>query len=209
MSINPIKLVRRLVSKKKERFQDKDYDLDLTYITNYVIAMGFPSEGLEKAIRNSRDDVVQFLKQRHGILVKIYNLCIEPSKQYSQDKIGDFSYGCYPFMDHNICSIRTIFNICVDMFLFIQQMNQLKMFIQHCLIAKNKGNQLTPEQLSLIEKDITKHQPVVAVHCKAGKGRTGLIICCFLLFTGAINDPQKAIEHYDKIRTSNKKALTI
>lgn len=52
--MNPLKIVRRLVSKKKERFQGEGYDLDLTYITNYVIALGFPADGLEKAIRNSR-----------------------------------------------------------------------------------------------------------------------------------------------------------
>lgn len=121
--MNPVKIIRRLVSKKKERFQGEGYDLDLTYITNYVIALGFPADGLEQAIRNSRQDVISFLKLRHGVFVKIYNLCIEPTKQYSQDKIPEFSYQKFPFCDHQICSIKQIFNICMDMFLFIQKMN--------------------------------------------------------------------------------------
>jgi hypothetical protein len=52
----------------------------MTYITNYVIAMGYPAGGMDAAIRNNREDVIAFLKSRHGVNVKIYNLCIEDSK---------------------------------------------------------------------------------------------------------------------------------
>ena len=31
---------------------------------------------------------------------------------------------------------------------------------------------------------------VVVVHCLAGKGRTGVSICCFLLSTALFNEPQ-------------------
>jgi phosphatidylinositol-3,4,5-trisphosphate 3-phosphatase/dual-specificity protein phosphatase PTEN len=58
------------------------FNLDLTYITNYVIALGYPAEGMEATIRNSRADVISFFKLKHGVNVKIYNLCIEKSKQY-------------------------------------------------------------------------------------------------------------------------------
>jgi phosphatidylinositol-3,4,5-trisphosphate 3-phosphatase and dual-specificity protein phosphatase PTEN len=70
------------VSRKKKRLQIEGFDLDMTYITNYVVALGFPAEGMERAIRNSREDVIKFFKMRHGINVKIYNLCIEKSKDY-------------------------------------------------------------------------------------------------------------------------------
>jgi hypothetical protein len=93
--------------------------LDLTYITNYIIALGFPAGGVETAYRNSREDVIRFLKGRHGINVKIYNLCWEKSKQYEQDAIPEFSYGKYPFCDHNISSMRQIFNCCLDIYLFL------------------------------------------------------------------------------------------
>jgi len=43
---------RRLVSKKKKRFQKEGFDLDLSYITPRIIAMGFPSTGVEAACEN-------------------------------------------------------------------------------------------------------------------------------------------------------------
>ena len=39
--------LKNLVSKEKRRFKDEKYDLDLTYINDKIIAMGFPSTGGE------------------------------------------------------------------------------------------------------------------------------------------------------------------
>jgi protein-tyrosine phosphatase len=52
------------------------------------------------------------------------------------------------------------------------------------------------------------------VHCKAGKGRTGLMVIAHLLFSeydfaDKENYPENAIEFYNVTRTMNKKALTI
>lgn len=67
-------LIRSLVSKKKRRLREDGYDLDLTYITERLIAMGFPSEKLEAAFRNPMGQVVKFLDARHGGRYKVYNL---------------------------------------------------------------------------------------------------------------------------------------
>ena len=38
---------RHKVSADKNRYQTGDYDLDLTYVSDRVIAMAFPAEGVE------------------------------------------------------------------------------------------------------------------------------------------------------------------
>lgn len=41
---------------------------------------------------------------------------------------------------------------------------------------------------------------MVVVHCNHGKGRTGTLICCFLLYCGLVNSPDKAMTYYARKR---------
>ena len=41
-------MLRGLVSKQKVRFYQDGFDLDLSYISDKIIAMGFPAKGTEK-----------------------------------------------------------------------------------------------------------------------------------------------------------------
>lgn len=41
---------------------------------------------------------------------------------------------------------------------------------------------------------------VCVVHCNHGKGRTGTLICCFMLFAGYFQDAKAAMEYYEKQR---------
>lgn len=54
---NKMNWLRKIVSGKRNRFNDDTFDLDVTYITQWVLAMSFPASGFETIYRNSITDV--------------------------------------------------------------------------------------------------------------------------------------------------------
>jgi len=166
---------KRLVSKQKRRFQDSNFDLDMSYITDKVIAMGFPSTGMEVMYRNSLSDIIKFFHVRHNDEVKVYNLCLEKDRIYNKDVFPNSKVGLFPATDHNPSPIKLILEFCIDICLY--------------LIKNPKG--------------------VAAVHCKAGKGRTGVMICSYLVFSGLCQTSEKAFRYYARVRTKNNTGVTI
>jgi len=165
-------LLRGAVSKKKRRFQKDGFDLDLTYVTPRIIAMGFPSEKVEAAFRNPMKEVLRFLDSYHKDHYKVYNLCSErnydPEKFYKRVEV-------FPFEDHNAPPFEMILHFC----------------------------QNVSEWLALDTKNIA------VIHCKAGKGRTGLMICAFLLYSKQWTTAKDALSFYAAMRTYNQKGVTI
>lgn len=51
--------------------------VDLSYITDRIIAMGFPSEGGESMLRNPLSDVQKFFTCLHHNREMVFNLCSE------------------------------------------------------------------------------------------------------------------------------------
>jgi hypothetical protein len=59
-------LVRKVVAGPKNTTRFEGSELDLTYITERVIAMAFPASDLiEKTYRNPIEDVVSYFNERH------------------------------------------------------------------------------------------------------------------------------------------------
>ena len=172
---------RRLVSRKKRRFTEGGHDLDLSYVTESIIAMGFPAgdpssgwfiDRVEGFYRNRMEDVVRFLDERHAGQFKVFNLCSE--RLYDPGRFGGL-VACFPFDDHNCPPLRLI-----------------QAFVES---AKSWLRQSADH--------------VVAVHCKAGKSRTGLMVCCLLIYLNYASSAEEAVAYYNLRRTHDGKGLTL
>ena len=50
---------------------------------------------------------------------------------------------------------------------------------------------------------------MLAIHCKAGKGRAGIMTCVVLLRLGYFDTADEVMDHYDRVRVSNNRGLTV
>uniref|UniRef100_A0A4W4GKG6 Phosphatidylinositol-3,4,5-trisphosphate 3-phosphatase n=1 Tax=Electrophorus electricus TaxID=8005 RepID=A0A4W4GKG6_ELEEL len=97
------KATRRMVSENKRRYQKDGFDLDLTYVTDRVIAMSFPSSGKQALYRNPIREVARFLDTKHPDHYKVYNLCSE--KGYDP-KFFHYRVERVMIDDHNVPSLE-------------------------------------------------------------------------------------------------------
>lgn len=164
--------IRRIVSKKKRRFQEDGFDLDLSYLTPTMIAMGYPSTGKEALYRNRATEVKRFLAKRHWARFWVFNLCSE--RDYPPS-LFDNRVSRYPFDDHNPPKLFTIALFCAEASRWLQ----------------------------------AHEENVIVVHCKAGKGRTGVMACCYLLWAGEFDNARDAIDFFGVARASDGNGITI
>lgn len=165
-------VIKTMVSKNKKRFEDGEFNLDLSYITDRIIAMGYPAQDIEKLYRNDARTVLKMLNVHHKGHYKLFNLCRE--RQYDS-AMFEGRVEWEPFEDHKPPRIEQIEPFCRK--------------VQDWLDA-DKAN-------------------VVAIHCKAGKGRTGVMICCYLLYAGIYRTPREVLKYYGEMRTKDGKGVTI
>ncbi len=84
--------LRKIVSGKRRRFQDDNYNLDITYITGRVLAMSFPAQGIESFYRNSIENVNLYTSKENPFAIFIY--LIYRSQNFlwkNMEKITEFS----------------------------------------------------------------------------------------------------------------------
>ena len=167
---NQAGFMKSLVSQDKTRFCYDGFDLDLTYITPRIIAMGYPSKNIEGIYRNNMEDVKNFFMTRHPNHYKVYNLCEE--RNY---KDCFYKQGYFPFKDHEAPPLNLIKPFCEDVKKFLDE----------------------------------DEKNVVAIHCLAGKGRTGTFICCLLLYLNFFETAEECLLYYGLLRVGTVKGVTV
>ena len=146
-------MIQRLVSQHKRRAVHDGFDLDLTYITENIIAMGLPATtGLARLYRNPVDEVVRFLTTFHKDQYYVYNLCARKKDHYDKAFFAGRVAG-FPFEDHGVPPLEMVQRFAESVSEWI---------------------------------DASKDR-VACVHCLAGKGRTGLMVCAVLLYRGTLH----------------------
>ncbi|CAH9067742.1 unnamed protein product [Cuscuta europaea] len=162
--------MRNLVSKKRRRLLVGGYDLDMSYITDRVLAMSFPAEHVRAMYRNPLWQVKSVLDMRHSGHYKVYNLCIEQSYDSAH------FYGRvqrYPIDDNHVPTLQMIKDFCEDV---------------HSWLSSDPKN-------------------IAVIHCMAGKGRTGMMVCAYLVYTGM--SAEEALQVYAEKRTTNNEGVSI
>jgi len=131
-----IKQMRYLVSKDKFRFVDEDegYDLDLTYITHKLIAMGYPSQtAIQSTYRNTIDDYATFLNDKHRKKYQVYNLTEEPYDGTKfENRVLHFSID-----DHHSPSLSMLLNIMQTMEKWLKA-DEENVAVVHCKAGRGR-----------------------------------------------------------------------
>ncbi|XP_073085904.1 phosphatidylinositol 3,4,5-trisphosphate 3-phosphatase TPTE2-like isoform X4 [Manis javanica] len=158
------KLCRRMVSENKRRYKKDGFDLDLTYITEHIIAMSFPSSGKMSFYRNPIKEVARFLNTKHQNHYQVYNLCSE--RDYDPKY---FHYRVHRIMinDHNVPSLSGMLTF-------------------------------TKEVAEWMAQD---NENIVVIHCKGGKGRTGTMVCAFLIASEIFKTAEDTLYYFGERRT--------
>ncbi|XP_027363447.1 phosphatidylinositol 3,4,5-trisphosphate 3-phosphatase and protein-tyrosine-phosphatase PTEN2A [Abrus precatorius] len=183
-SKNAVKAVqvkaRHVVSQNKRRYQEGGFDLDMTYITENIIAMGFPAGDMSSGFfgyvegfyRNHMEEVIKFFETHHKGKYKVYNLC---SERLYDASLFEGKVASFPFDDHNCPPIQLIISFCQSAYSWLKQ-------------------------------DI---ENVVVVHCKAGMARTGLMISSLLLFLKFFPTAEESMDYYNQKRCIDGKGLVL
>lgn len=161
--------------------------------------MGYPSTGVEGQYRNNENEVYKFFQvcpRRCCIITMPPALTL-------------FRLLLFFALQTRHAGHYRIINLCSE--------RQYNLEIFHGNVARYPFPDHNPPAMDLIMPCVShihawlqgEKNNVVAVHCKAGKGRTGLVIICYLMYCGLTNDTLKSRSFYDWKRTEDGKGLTI
>ncbi|KAJ7512033.1 hypothetical protein B0H11DRAFT_2151772 [Mycena galericulata] len=151
--------IRRLVSGNKARFKDGklNLELDLIYLTDRVIIMGYPADGLESFYRNNREDAKKFLEHRHGKNFWVFNFCPMRENSYPAS-FFDGRVSRYPFPDHHAPPLAIMPLAAREMADWLDGSPE-RVIVLHCKAGKGRSGTLACTYL--LSCDETPRPPVL------------------------------------------------
>lgn len=98
---------------------------------------------------------------------------------------------CFPFDDHNAPPLELVLKFCKNVKEWLDQHKE-NVAVIHC-----KAGTYFPHIYFIC--------PIFSF--EKGKGRTGVMVTAYMIFTGEWKNPQDALDFYAAMRTYNKKVL--
>ena len=182
--------IARLVSKKKVRWNTDGYDLDLAVITKQpvtVVAAGFPCDPngptwVESLYRNRVDDVVNFLQWQFGGMTDAMLTPDPINRENTAANLAKQGPGATPSKEaETIGKGFFVYNLCSE------RVYPANWFRGRFARFPFQDHEAPPLALMLqftshaLREARERPRQALVVHCKAGKGRTGVMIVALLM----------------------------
>jgi phosphatidylinositol-3,4,5-trisphosphate 3-phosphatase/dual-specificity protein phosphatase PTEN len=188
--------VRVLVIHVKSRAFCITHTLTLTLTQTHTHTHSYTHRSISGLYRNNMKDVQNFFSSYHDGNYKVYNLCAE--YQYDANAFGG-SVAVFPFQDHNPPKFEDLVKICEDTDEFVTDDDDNVVCMYVCVYVCVCAILYFIIYITL---SFSATHMQVAIHCKAGKGRTGTVIACHLLFQRTREDATEGVYVCEHICTS-------
>ena len=216
--------LRKLVSGKKKRFVDGEFNLDLTYVTSRIIAMGIPSRGPRLCRSPPPPSFSPFTSPHPRARPSSLPFPTTPPPRPPQDSSrssATISTKCESSSRRSIRPRRASCSGASSTFAPRRIDGTTSTSSAARRTRSGTASTTTTRARSRccrrsactsgcmhewLEAD---PRNVVAVHCKAGKGRTGMVISAYLIHAGVCATSDAALQFFDTRRTEDGKGVTI
>ena len=158
--------------------------------------MGFPSEGAEGVYRNPMSQVVTCPE-------------ITPRSRRDHAEISWPMSQVVAFLEKRHKEHYMVYNLCSE-----RSYDPAKFNNRVKIFPFDDHNppplRMIPRLCASVDEFLGEHpENVVVLHCKAGKGRTGTMICSYLVYAGEFEHAGPSLGWYGLLRTHNQKGVTI